>query len=70
MAYLKDEAGRPKNNHVLYAVNRAGEVGSAAIWSGERTKYSVCRAGSEPQLVDCAYLYKREPAKGQLRVRS
>lgn len=70
LAYLKDEAGRPKNNLLLYAVNRAGEVGSAAIWSGEGSKYSVCRAGSEPQLVDCAYLYRREPTKGQSRVRS
>ena len=48
----------------LYAVNRAGEVGSAAIWSGEKSQYALCRAGSEPQLLDCAYLYKREPAKG------
>ncbi len=58
--YLKDAKGRPKNNLLLYAVNRAGEVGGAAIWAGERTKYAVCRAGSEPQLVDCAYLFKRD----------
>ncbi len=58
LPYLKDEAGRPKNNLALYAVNRAGEVGSAAIWSD--AKYTVCRAGSEPQLLDCTYLYKRE----------
>ncbi len=57
--YLRDEKGRPRNNLLLYAVNRAGEVGGAAIWAGERTKYAVCRAGSEPQLVDCAYLFKR-----------
>jgi len=63
LAYLKDEAGRPKNNLLLYAVNRAGEVGSAAIWSGEKSKYAVCRAGSGPQLLDSAYLYKREAAK-------
>ncbi len=63
LAYLRDEAGRPKNNLLLFAVNRAGEVGSAAIWSGEKSKYAVCRAGAEPQLVDCAYLFKREPAK-------
>lgn len=60
---LKDETGRPKNNLLLLAVNRAGEVGSAAIWSGPRTQYAVCRAGSEAQLLDCAYLYKRESAK-------
>ena len=56
--YLRDAKGRPKNNLLLYAVNRAGEVGSAAIWEGERTKYAVCRAGSEPQLLECAYLFK------------
>ena len=58
--YLRDEEGRPKNNLVLYAVNRAGEVGSAAIWAGERSKYAVCRAGAEPQLLDCAYLFKKK----------
>ena len=62
--YLRDDSGRPRNNLILYAINRAGEVGSAAIWSGPRTQYAVCRAGSEPQLLDCAYLYKREPTKG------
>jgi N4-(beta-N-acetylglucosaminyl)-L-asparaginase len=61
--YLKDAAGRPKNNLLLYAVNRSGEVGSAAIWPGRRTQYAVCRAGSEPQVLDCAYLYKLESGK-------
>jgi len=56
--YLRDEKGLPKNNLLLFAVNRAGEVGGAAIWAGEHSKYAVCRAGSEPQLVECAYLYK------------
>ncbi len=56
--YLRDEKGRPKNNLLLYAVNRAGEVGGAAIRAGERTKYAVCRAGAEPQLVECAYLFR------------
>ena len=56
---LRDAKGRPKNNLILYAVNRAGEVGSAALWSGERSKYAVCRAGAEPQLVDCACLFTR-----------
>lgn len=58
--YLKDEAGRPKNNLSLYAVNVAGVVGGAALWSGAR--FAVCRAGSEPQLVDSAYLFKRQKA--------
>ena len=57
--YLKDKDGRPRNNLLLYALNKAGEVGGAAIWAGERTKYAVCRAGSEPEARDCAYLYTR-----------
>jgi N4-(beta-N-acetylglucosaminyl)-L-asparaginase len=57
--YLRDEKGRPKNNLLLYALNRAGDVGSAALWAGERSKYAVCRAGSEPQLLECACLFKR-----------
>jgi N4-(beta-N-acetylglucosaminyl)-L-asparaginase len=58
--YLKDNQGRPRNNLLLYAVNRAGEVGSAAMRSGPHSKYAVCRAGEEPRLVDCPYLFKRE----------
>ncbi len=57
--YLRDGKGRPKNNLLLYAVSRSGEVGGAAIWAGERSRYAVCRAGSEPQLFDCAYLFKK-----------
>jgi N4-(beta-N-acetylglucosaminyl)-L-asparaginase len=63
LRYLEDEAGRPKNNLLLFAVNRSGQVGSAAIWPGSRTQYAVCRAGSEPQVLDCAYLYKAEAGK-------
>ena len=58
--YLKDGRDRPRNNLLLYAVNRVGEVGSAAMWSGPRSRYAVCRAGEEPRLVDCPYLFKRE----------
>lgn len=58
--YLKDPEGRPKNNLTLYAVNLHGEVGAASIWSG--SKYAVCRAGSQPELRDCAYLFRR-PAR-------
>jgi N4-(beta-N-acetylglucosaminyl)-L-asparaginase len=61
--HLKDDTGRPKNNLLLYAVNRSGEVGSAAIWSGPRTQYAVCRAGTEPEVLNCAYLYKLESGK-------
>ena len=58
--WLKDDRGRPRNNLVLYAVNRAGEVGSAAMWSGKSSKYAVCRAGEEARLIECPYLYKRD----------
>ena len=58
LAYLKDEQGRPKNNLSLYAVDRAGRVGGAALWSGAR--HAVCRAGSRPELRDSAYLFRRE----------
>ena len=58
--WLKDDRGRPRNNLVVYAVNRAGEVGSAAMWSGRSSKYAVCRAGEEAHLIDSPYLYKRE----------
>ncbi len=56
--YLRDDKGRPKENLALYAVNRAGETGGAATWSG--SKYAVCRAGEEPRLLECAYLFRRE----------
>lgn len=55
--YLKDAQGRPRNNVSLYAVNRAGEVGGAAIWSG--ATYAVCRAGEEPRLLPSAHLFAR-----------
>jgi N4-(beta-N-acetylglucosaminyl)-L-asparaginase len=57
---LKDGRGRPRHNLYLYAVDRDGEVGSAAMWSGPRSRYAVCRAGEEPRLVDCPYVFKRE----------
>ena len=58
--WLKDDRGRPRNNLVVYAVNRAGEVGSAAMWSGRSSKYALCRTGEEARLLDSPYLYKRE----------
>jgi len=57
LEYLKDTQGRPKNNVTLYAVNRAGETGGAALWSG--AQYAVCRAGEEPRLLPAAYLFAR-----------
>ena len=57
--YLLDDKGRPSFDVKFYAVNKNGETGSAAIWSG--AKHAVCRSGSEPVHLDCAYLYKRDP---------
>jgi N4-(beta-N-acetylglucosaminyl)-L-asparaginase len=54
---LLDERGRPSFDVKFYAVNRAGDVGGAAMWSG--ASYAVCRAGEEPALADCAFLYER-----------
>ena len=56
--YLLDNKGRPSFDVKFYAVNKNGETGSAAIWSG--AKHAVCRSGSEPVLLDSAYLYERD----------
>jgi N4-(beta-N-acetylglucosaminyl)-L-asparaginase len=58
--YLLDDRGRPTFDVKFYAVDAAGRTGSAAIWSGATC--AVCRAGSAPKEVDCAYLYERDPA--------
>lgn len=57
VGYLLDDHGRPNFDVKFYAVNRAGEVGAAAIWSGG--SFALCRAGEEPRLADCAFLYER-----------
>jgi N4-(beta-N-acetylglucosaminyl)-L-asparaginase len=57
--YLLDGKGRPSFDVKFYAVNKKGETGSAAVWSG--AQYAVCRSGSAPELADCAYLYQRDP---------
>jgi N4-(beta-N-acetylglucosaminyl)-L-asparaginase len=57
VGYLLDDQGRPKFDVKFYAVNRAGEVGAAAIWSG--ASFAICRAGEEPRSADCAFLYER-----------
>ena len=57
--YLLDDKGRPSFDVKFYAVNKKGETGSAAIWSG--AKHAVCRSGSTPVHLDSAYLYKRDP---------
>jgi N4-(beta-N-acetylglucosaminyl)-L-asparaginase len=56
--YLLDEQGRPSFNVRFYAISKDGETGSASIWSGGT--YAMCRAGSEPELLDSKYLFFRE----------
>ncbi len=58
LAYLLDDAGRPKFNVKFYALNKAGEVGGAEIWGGENT-FAVADAEGSRQ-APLAYLYKRE----------
>ncbi len=57
LAYLKDAEGRPKNNLALYAINRDGVAGAAAMYS--QTRYAICRAGRAPELRECAYLFTK-----------
>ena len=52
---LRDRDGRPKNDLAFYAISRDGVAGSAAMYS--KSKYAICRAGSPPELRDCAYLF-------------
>ncbi|NNK47648.1 MAG: N(4)-(beta-N-acetylglucosaminyl)-L-asparaginase [Gemmatimonadetes bacterium] len=53
---LLDDTGRPNFNVNYYAVNKRGETGGAAIWSGRR--HSV-NDGRGNRLLDSAYLFER-----------
>lgn len=53
---LQSEDGRPGFNVNYYAVNKNGEYGGAAIWSGAR--FAVCDGG-EGRHEDSAYLFER-----------
>jgi N4-(beta-N-acetylglucosaminyl)-L-asparaginase len=53
---LLDEEGRPGFNVNYYAVNRDGEWGGAAIWSGARFAVNV---DGDARHQDSAYLYER-----------
>ena len=55
-ARLRDAQGRPNYNVNYYAVNKNGEYGGAAIWSGAR--FAVC-SGGESRHEDSAYLFER-----------
>ena len=54
---LLREDGRPNFNVNYYAVNKNGDYGGAAIWSGAR--FAVCVGGQEARLEDSAYLFER-----------
>ncbi len=54
---LRDEQGRPSFNVNYYAVNKNGDWGGAAIWSGAR--FAVCVDG-ESRREDSAYLFERQ----------
>lgn len=54
---LLREDGRPNFNVNFYAVDKNGDYGGAAIWSGARHAVSV---DGETRLRDSAYLFERE----------
>lgn len=56
MRRLKDDSGRPTFNVNFYAINKRGEYGAAAIYSG--SKFAV-HDGTSARLLDAAYLYKK-----------
>ena len=53
---LLDDGGRFRSDVKFYAINRRGEYGSAAIWSGG--KY-LMHDGTAVRTFDAAYLFKR-----------
>lgn len=55
---LLDAKGRPKFNVNFYAIDRSGNFGGSAIWSGP--KFAVNTGEPQSRHVDMAYLYKRE----------
>jgi N4-(beta-N-acetylglucosaminyl)-L-asparaginase len=52
--------GRPKFDLNFYAVNKRGQFGGAALFSGAR--FAVCD-GAEPRLVDGGFLFERPPRR-------
>lgn len=58
MKRLLDDKGRPNFNVSFYAINKRGEYGSAAIWSGAR--FTVNTGEPQSRMMEAAFLYKRE----------
>jgi N4-(beta-N-acetylglucosaminyl)-L-asparaginase len=61
MKRLIDDKGRPRFNVSFYALNKKGEYGGAAIWSG--MKFAVNTGEKVSRLEEAAYMYKREPGE-------
>lgn len=53
---LKREDGKPDFNVMFYAINKRGQFGSAAIYSG--SKFTV-HDGTNARQLDCAFLYRK-----------
>ena len=56
MRRLKKDDGKPDFNVSFYAINRKGEYGAAAIYSGSKFAF---HDGTSAKLLDAAYLYKK-----------
>ncbi len=57
MKRLLDDRGRPRFDVSFYALNKRGEFGSAAIWSG--AKFCVNTGEKESRLQEAAHLFQR-----------
>jgi len=57
MRRLKDTQGRPNFDVHFYAINKRGQYGSAAIWSGG--KFTINTGEKESRTMRSAYLYKK-----------
>ncbi len=53
---LKRDDGKPDFNVMFYAINKRGQFGSAAIYSG--SKFTV-HDGASARELDCAFLYRK-----------
>ncbi|SRR6266511_613882 len=61
MKRLLDDEGRPRFNVTFYALNRRGDYGAAAIWSG--SKFALNTGEKESRLLKAAYLYEGKPKR-------
>ncbi|MBM3834860.1 MAG: N(4)-(beta-N-acetylglucosaminyl)-L-asparaginase [Verrucomicrobia bacterium] len=57
MKRLLDEQGRPKFDVVFYAINKRGQFGAGALWSGER--FTVNTGEKDSRQLEMPFLFKR-----------